>query len=67
MKKAIAQISVSLDTYCPHCEGWNDLLDEHNDSDGEVTNACFQDWNSFDKDFECVHCNKEFNVNEIEH
>lgn len=61
-----AQIDVSLNANCPHCKEENNLLNGHHDTDGNITNSCFLDWNLFDEYFICEFCEKEFNVNEIE-
>lgn len=73
MKNAIANISIEVYVYCPHCNEFFDLLDDslaHNVERSDIMIAAFQDeWGCKDAEIEvnCPECEKIFIVNEIDY
>lgn len=71
MKKADAQISISINIDCPYCEETIDLMDfQYLKDDGYIYSELLRsdgfgkdDW---DEVVECPECNKEFLVGTVE-
>lgn len=70
MKKTNAELRLSIDVECPHCESDINLL-EHNSmtDDGYIYNMALGDshWGckGFNENFNCPDCGNEFIIEDI--